>query len=432
MRQALTLCSVITILLVPVYARAFSGAGMYHTVGSVVCMLRAFIGFPCGNSIPEDVISEQHKVNTTPYSGSALVSAAATSFEYPTTTKEIQNASSTSRTAMHEPEKNSLVEYVQRDEFDAVTGSLRAGVSRALTQTPVVVQQAPLYIPVPVSSGGSARSYDADISSLWHAIALGNKIDTLSHVSISDSIFSGTFNGTFTGALVGDAVSASSLSLSGLFSGTSIVGTTLTITGTSTAATTTSAILDTHGQVCNVQAYGAVGNDSTDNYTAIMNAIHSCPAGGVVYFPPGIYRISQTIVLDTPVTLQGSYAPRWTYSVLLRTSIKPTPSFAGSHIIHVRDKTISGEVNDNNGGRIMNITIDGNSYGSAINGIYFEGLIRDWKLSNLDITQTSGDGFETAQGAGSGNARGFTIEHMSIYSPESHGFRATALNDSYI
>lgn len=215
--------------------------------------------------------------------------------------------------------------------------------------------------------------------------------------------------------------------------GTSTPSDTLTVSGTVSAGTTTARILDTGGAVCNVDAYGAIGDNSTDNYTAIMNTIAACPEGGIVYFPMGEYRISQTIVLDKPVTLRGAYAPRWSYSSTPRSSIRAAfGSFVGSSIIHVRDKSISGEATDNNGGRIENLTIDGGSWGSNIIGVYFEGLVRDWKLTDVDITQTSGNGFESAVGTGSGNPRGFTIRGLSIYSAGGHGFRATALNDSYI
>lgn len=208
---------------------------------------------------------------------------------------------------------------------------------------------------------------------------------------------------------------------------------TLTVSGSLSAGTTTARIYDTGGQVCNVEAYGAVGDNLTDNYTAIMATINACPEGGIVYFPMGQYRISQTIVLDKPVTLRGSYAPRWSYSSNPRSSIRAAfGSFVGNSIIHVRDRVISGEVNHNNGGRFENITIDGGSWGTNIVGVYFEGLVRDWKLTDVDITQTTGNGFEAAVGTGSGNPRGFTIRGLSIYSADGHGFRATALNDSYI
>lgn len=215
--------------------------------------------------------------------------------------------------------------------------------------------------------------------------------------------------------------------------GTSTPSDTLTVAGTLSAGTTTARILDTGGQVCNVEAYGAVGDNSTDNYAAIMDAIAACTPGGVVFFPMGQYRISETIVLDKPITLRGSYSPRWSYSSTPRSSIRAAfGTFVGDAVIHVRDKSISGQAADNNGGRIENLSIDGGSWGTDVDGVYFEGLVRDWKLTDVDISQTTGNGFEAAVGAGSGNPRGFTIRGLSIYSSDGHGFRATALNDSYI
>jgi hypothetical protein len=215
--------------------------------------------------------------------------------------------------------------------------------------------------------------------------------------------------------------------------GTSTPSETLTVSGTLSAGTTTARIQDTGGQVCNVDAYGAVGDNSTDNYDAIMTAINACPEGGVVFFPMGEYRISQTIVLDKPVTLRGSYSPRWSYSSTPRSSIRADfGSFTGVAIIHVRDRSISGQAEHNNGGRIENLSLDGGSAGTDVTGIYFEGLVRDWKLTDVDISQTTGNGFEAAVGMGSGNPRGFTIRGLSIYSADGHGFRATALNDTYI
>lgn len=57
----------------------------------------------------------------------------------------------------------------------------------------------------------------------------------------------------------------------------------------------------------NVKDYGAVGNDTADDTNAIQRAINDCHAagGGVVYVPPGTYRITSTILLSSFVTLQG-------------------------------------------------------------------------------------------------------------------------------
>lgn len=52
-------------------------------------------------------------------------------------------------------------------------------------------------------------------------------------------------------------------------------------------------------QVYNVKAYGAVGDGTTDDSTAVIAAIAatSTAGGGVVYFPKGTYRIDSQIVL---------------------------------------------------------------------------------------------------------------------------------------
>lgn len=52
--------------------------------------------------------------------------------------------------------------------------------------------------------------------------------------------------------------------------------------------------------VCNVKAYGATGDGSTDDLTAINNAIAGCATnGGTVYFPVGFYRITASLTVTT-------------------------------------------------------------------------------------------------------------------------------------
>ena len=51
-------------------------------------------------------------------------------------------------------------------------------------------------------------------------------------------------------------------------------------------------------KVINVAYFGAKGNGTTDDTTAIQNAINAATGsltGYKIYFPPGIYKISQTI-----------------------------------------------------------------------------------------------------------------------------------------
>jgi len=64
------------------------------------------------------------------------------------------------------------------------------------------------------------------------------------------------------------------------------------------------------GDVYNVTAYGAAGNGSTDDRSAIQSAINSAQLsvyGGVVYFPPGEYWVSNYIeVADSNISLIGA------------------------------------------------------------------------------------------------------------------------------
>jgi hypothetical protein len=57
----------------------------------------------------------------------------------------------------------------------------------------------------------------------------------------------------------------------------------------------------------NVKNYNAIGDGNADDTNAIRNAIAACqPAGGVVFFPPGTYKITSTIVVPGGVSLIGS------------------------------------------------------------------------------------------------------------------------------
>lgn len=63
----------------------------------------------------------------------------------------------------------------------------------------------------------------------------------------------------------------------------------------------------TAGLLVNVKSYGAVGNGTTDDSTAVLQALAAVQvAGGTLYFPFGIYRIDSQLAL----TNNGSTPPR--------------------------------------------------------------------------------------------------------------------------
>ena len=62
-----------------------------------------------------------------------------------------------------------------------------------------------------------------------------------------------------------------------------------------------------HKYMVNVKSpkYGALGDGSTDDYASILAAITAAPAGSVIYFPVGDYKLSQTLVITKTLTLKG-------------------------------------------------------------------------------------------------------------------------------
>lgn len=61
---------------------------------------------------------------------------------------------------------------------------------------------------------------------------------------------------------------------------------------------------ETVNSVVNVLDYGAKGDGSTDDTTAIAAAVTSCPSGGTVYIPGGTYKISN-IACKSNMTVKG-------------------------------------------------------------------------------------------------------------------------------
>lgn len=61
------------------------------------------------------------------------------------------------------------------------------------------------------------------------------------------------------------------------------------------------------GRVCNIRDFGAIGNDSTDNTTAISSAITVCQTagGGTIWIPAGVYRTQPITQNIQGVTFQG-------------------------------------------------------------------------------------------------------------------------------
>ena len=85
----------------------------------------------------------------------------------------------------------------------------------------------------------------------------------------------------------------------------------------------------------NVRSYGAKGDGKTDDAAAIQTVIDTLTSGGVVFLPPGVYRVESTVKLKSNVRLIGvgidatatpTARGRSTWGMPLPTSMAPSPS----------------------------------------------------------------------------------------------------------
>jgi parallel beta-helix repeat protein len=110
-----------------------------------------------------------------------------------------------------------------------------------------------------------------------------------------------------------------------------------------------------------VTAYGATGNGTTDDTAAIQAAIDAAPAGSVVWFPAGTYRVSATIRL----------APRRSYlgpgGRPLLATIKAAPGLTGGAVVAAQGWWNSATVCDDPI-RVEGLVIDGSSV-SGVHGL---------------------------------------------------------------
>ncbi|RKN85515.1 glycosyl hydrolase family 28-related protein [Paenibacillus ginsengarvi] len=108
--------------------------------------------------------------------------------------------------------------------------------------------------------------------------------------------------------------------------------------------------------VTNVMDYGAAGNGTTDDTSAIQAAIDACAGqgGGVVFLPTGIYNVTGTLQMKTAVTLEGAGVSAWDPYFANRHK-RPAPTelrFSGTgaktyEITYATDMLPSGGVLDN-------------------------------------------------------------------------------------
>ncbi|ODA69505.1 right-handed parallel beta-helix repeat-containing protein [Streptomyces sp. AVP053U2] len=148
----------------------------------------------------------------------------------------------------------------------------------------------------------------------------------------------------------------------------------------------------------NVQAYGAVGDNVTDDTAAIQAALAACPMGGIVYLPAGAYRTSAPLTIPPAVTLMGTHANLMAVVGLVDPPcyIKPLKNFEGDAVILFLDEIDGGYSTISAEHRILNVMIDGEDLTDpGIDGIRAAGNIQNVAMQDVTVHQVTGAGIHT-------------------------------------
>lgn len=161
---------------------------------------------------------------------------------------------------------------------------------------------------------------------------------------------------------------------------------------TTTGVKWASAAAVTGAEFLNVKRdYGAIGNGTADDTVAIQAALNAVPAnGGIVYFPPGDYLVTATLVLKNQTLILGCHVPR--YDALVNTNsackIRVGTGFTGIGLF-------APTSSQNRGLGFHNIALVGNNIGTNLHCFRFADTTTGemgFHLQNVSIGGFTGSG----------------------------------------
>ncbi|MFJ1782612.1 glycosyl hydrolase family 28-related protein [Streptomyces anulatus] len=181
----------------------------------------------------------------------------------------------------------------------------------------------------------------------------------------------------------------------------------------------------------NVRAYGAAGDNVTDDTAAIQAALTACPMGGIVYLPAGAYRTSAPLTIPPAVTLQGTHTNLMTVVGLVDPPcyIRPLANFAGAAVIQLLDQFDGGYTTISAEHRILNVMIDGSDLTApGIDGVQAKGNIQNVGLRDLTIRHVTGGGINT-QFQGGFFPYSWRLHRVMVDNVGWHGFAVQVMTD---
>lgn len=182
----------------------------------------------------------------------------------------------------------------------------------------------------------------------------------------------------------------------------------------------------------------------SDQAAEVQSKLDALADGGTLQII-GQVRTSVPIVARRNKTIRGQSSPRWSYQTTPPTSIRPMSGFAGLAAVLVPEKSITdsslpaiatARTDDNDNGALVDLAVDCSAISPGgdrgIYGVFLEGLVRNWRLSNVSTLSARGKGIAMEQGRGTRSPRGVQAEHLSAVYSKNLGISLQYVTDSHM
>jgi hypothetical protein len=166
--------------------------------------------------------------------------------------------------------------------------------------------------------------------------------------------------------------------------------------------------------------YGAAGNGTTDDTSAIQATLTAATAGHVVYLPAGTYKVSAPLSIPSGVALRGPLGPK---HLINGAVLQPSSSFSGASVITFPSASSEQLVAD--------LVIDGSlAAASSLIGISAtSGQAQYVKLTDLLITGGGISNGVSAISSGSNLANGWRCRNVVVLNVGSTGILLSGAGD---
>lgn len=160
-----------------------------------------------------------------------------------------------------------------------------------------------------------------------------------------------------------------------------------------------------------------MGDDATDDHGAISDALERCPAGGTVFLPAGVYRVSRPLTLPDNVRLLGSGSTKYPQYAGMASCLKPYYGrFTGSALLQAEDAH-AWSVEALN---LLGVAATDTSKG-PIDALSARGNCKGVRLRQLTVSNFSGHGVHTRT-TPAGRPGGWEVEGLYLHQCRGHGW----------